>query len=82
MNFGLAEVNFGSGGFLHVLKETSRFLLPLAECGGVCEVWQGRRGKNTRCRQTELLEKHKKVGLNFPWLCQEVTEMPGSAWPG
>lgn len=77
MNFGLAEVNFGSQGFLHVLKETNRFL---AESGGVCEVWQGRRGNNTHCKHTESLEKHIKMALNFPWMCHEVPELPGSAW--
>lgn len=81
VNFGLAEVTCGSEGFLHVLKETNRFLAPLAEHGGVCEVWQGRRGKNVHCRQTELLEKQIEVALSFPWMCQEVTEMSGSAWP-
>lgn len=36
MNSGRADVNYVTEGFLHMLKETDRFLASLAEYGGIC----------------------------------------------
>ena len=36
MNFGVADVNYVTEGFLRMLKKINRFLASLAEYGGIC----------------------------------------------